>query len=220
MRIAYVNEYSQAPKNQLIFDILKDVVKVYGHEIVNYGQYSPEDDRLTYNEVGLINALILNGKAADFVITTCGTGMGVMLASNSFPGVVCGHAQDPSDTFLFSQINGGNAIAIPLAKGFGWGGEENVRYMFEKLFIKEPGIGYPPGNEKSRKSQQYNAKVLNKMKTVTHRSMLEILDDIDKEVLDHVLRRKSFRQQYLADCKDEVLKAKVIEKIQELKYEI
>ena len=44
-----------------------------------------------------------------------------MLACNAFPGVLCGHIVDPSDAYMFAQINDGNAIALPFAKGFGWG---------------------------------------------------------------------------------------------------
>ena len=35
---------------------------------------------------------------------------------------------------MFAQINDGNAIALPFAKGFGWGAELNLTYIFEKLF--------------------------------------------------------------------------------------
>lgn len=71
--------------------------------------------------------------AADYVITGGGTGEGAMLACNSFPGVICGHIEDPLDAYTFAQINDGNAIAIPFAKGFGWGGDLNLTYIFEKL---------------------------------------------------------------------------------------
>lgn len=67
------------------------------------------------------------------MVTGCGTGEGAMLALNSFPGVLCGHVVDPSDAYMFMQINDGNAIALPFAKGFGWGAELNLTYIFEKL---------------------------------------------------------------------------------------
>lgn len=35
---------------------------------------------------------------------------------------------------MFAQINDGNAIALPFAKGFGWGAELRLQYIFEKLF--------------------------------------------------------------------------------------
>ena len=213
MKVALIMEYSQSPKNALVFNELTEVAKSYGHSTVNYGQFDADDEHLTYNEVGLMTALVLNGGAADFVVTGCGTGMGAMLACNAFPGVECGHAQDPADSYLFSQVNGGNALALPYAKGFGWGGELNIRYIFEKLFLEEMGGGYPEANAAS---EQRNAKILKDMKCITHNDLISILDEIDQELLQHVLRRESFRKQFLADCKCSDLKAAVREKNKEM----
>lgn len=74
------------------------------------------------------------GKAADYVITDCGTGEGAMLARNSFPGVICGHVEDALDAYTFAQINDGNV---------GWRGDLNLEYIFEKLFCEPSGQGYP-----------------------------------------------------------------------------
>ena len=50
--------------------------------------YTAEDEaQLTYVQVGILAAVLLNSGAADYVITGCGTGEGAMLACNSFPGV-------------------------------------------------------------------------------------------------------------------------------------
>ena len=54
------------------------------------------------------------------------------MSLNIHPGVVCGYCIDPADAFLFAQINNGNALSLPFAKGFGWGAELNVRFIFEK----------------------------------------------------------------------------------------
>ena len=144
MRIALINENSQAAKNSVIENALKKVVEPMGHEVVNYGMYAADDAaQLTYVQVGILSAILLNSKAADYVITGCGTGEGAMLACNFFPGVICGHVEDPLDAYTFAQINDGNAIAIPFAKGFGWGGDLNLEYIFEKLFCEESGQGYP-----------------------------------------------------------------------------
>ena len=124
MRIALINENSQAAKNEMICNTLKSVVEPMGHEVVNYGMYSAEDEaQLTYVQVGILTGILLNSGAADFVITGCGTGEGAMLACNSFPSVLCGHIESPLDAYLFSQVNDGNAIALPFAENFGWGGE-------------------------------------------------------------------------------------------------
>lgn len=136
MRIALINENSQAAKNDMIYSTLKKVADSKGFEVDNYGMYSADDKaQLTYVQNGILAAILLNSGAADFVVTGCGTGEGAMLALNSFPGVICGHVVDPSDAYMFMQINDGNAIALPFAKGFGWGAELNLTYIFEN-FLK------------------------------------------------------------------------------------
>ena len=60
-----------------------------------------------------------------------------------FPKVLCGHVESPLDAYLFSQVNDGNCIALPFAENFGWGGELNLTYIFEKLFCTPGGGGYP-----------------------------------------------------------------------------
>ena len=136
MRIALINENSQAAKNDMIYSTLKKVADSKGFEVDNYGMYSADDKaQLTYVQNGILAAILLNSGAADFVVTGCGTGEGAMLALNSFPGVICGHVVDPSDAYMFMQINDGNAIALPFAKGFGWGAELNLTYIL-KNFLK------------------------------------------------------------------------------------
>lgn len=98
MKIALINENSQASKNEMIYKALKKIVEPMGHQVYNYGMYSADDKKkLTYVQVGILAAVLLNSKAVDYVITGCGTGEGAMLACNSFPGVICGHVEDALD---------------------------------------------------------------------------------------------------------------------------
>ena len=106
MRIALINENSQAAKNATIEAALKKAVAPMGHQVDNYGMYGKEgESQLTFVQNGILAAILLNSGAADYVVTGCGTGEGAMLALNSFPGVLCGHVVDPSDGFMFAQIN-------------------------------------------------------------------------------------------------------------------
>lgn len=203
MKIALINENSQASKNSLVFETLKKVVEPKGHQVFNYGMYSAEDEhQLTYVQNAILAAILLNSGAADYVITGCGTGEGAMLACNSFPGVLCGHLVDPSDAYMFAQINDGNAVAIPFAKGFGWGAELNLEYMFEKLFEGESGQGYP----KDRViPEQRNKKILDEVKKVTHVDMVTILKNIDQELLKGAVSGERFKEYFFENCKcDEI----------------
>lgn len=199
MKIALINENSQAEKNKIIFTELNNVAKQYNHEVYNYGMESSEDATLTYVQVGLLAAILINSKAADFVVTGCGTGEGAMLALNSFPNVLCGYIADPTDAYLFSQINAGNAVALAYAKGFGWGSELTLRYIFEKLFISEFGGGYP----KERViPEQRNKRILDDVKKITHVDMLTILKNIDKEFLIETINREQFKKYFFENATD------------------
>lgn len=207
MRIALINENSQASKNPIIVKELKDVAEPLGHEVINIGMFSPEDKALTYVQNGIIAAVLLNSKAADFVISGCGTGEGAMLALNSFPGVICGYVVEPTDAYLFRQVNDGNAIAMPFAKGFGWGAEINLHYVFEKLLSTPGGEGYP---KERREPEQRNKKILDKVKESSYRDLVDILQDIDQDLVKGALDRPSVIQAIEKYAKDEKIKNYVL----------
>ena len=200
MRIALINENSQAAKNELIFNTLNKVAIKYGNNVDNYGMFGIEDKSLIYVENGLLAAILINSKAADFVVTGCGTGGGAMLALNSFPNVLCGLIVEPSDAYLFGQINDGNAISMPYAKGFGWGAELNLENVYEQLFKAPFGGGYP---KERVVPEQRNKKILDGVKKITHRPMIDILKEIDKDFLRETIDRDSFKKYFFANAKDE-----------------
>lgn len=209
MKIALINENSQAAKNEIIYKELTGVVNPMGHEVFNYGMYSPEDENsLTYVQNGILAAVLLNSGAADYVVTGCGTGSGAMLALNSFPKVLCGLVIDPSDAYMFAQINDGNAIAMPFAKGFGWGAELNLRYIFEKLFEGESGQGYP---RERVIPEQRNKKILDGVKEVTHKDMVTILKELDQDLVKGALSGPKFKEYFFENCKCDKIAAAVKE---------
>ena len=209
MRIALMNENSQGAKNPMIEKSLRKVVESMGFTVDNYGMYTAEDEaQLTYVQVGILAAVLLNSGAADYVITGCGTGEGAMLACNSFPGVICGHVEDALDAYTFAQINDGNAISLPFAKGFGWGGDLNLEYIFEKLFCEESGQGYP---RERAVPEQRNKKILDEVKKVTYREFTDILMEMDRELVKGALAGEHFQELFFANCKCEKIAACVRE---------
>lgn len=208
MKIALINENSQAAKNALVYETLKKVAESKGHTVDNYGMYAAEDEaQLTYVQNGILAAILLNSGAADFIVTGCGTGEGAMLALNSFPGVLCGHVVDPSDAYMFMQINDGNAIALPFAKGFGWGAELNLTYIFEKLFEGEPGGGYP---KERVVPEQRNKKILDEVRKVAFKdNLIDILKGLDQDLVKGAVAGGKFRELFFANCKCDQLAAYV-----------
>ena len=210
MRIALINENSQAAKNAVIFGALKKVCDEHGFEVVNYGMYSADDKaQLTYVQNGILAATLLNAKAVDYVITGCGTGEGAMLALNSFPGVICGHVETPLDAYTFAQINDGNAISIPFALGCGWGGDLNLQYIFEKLFSEKSGQGYP---RERAVPEQRNKKILDGVREAAFKPFCEILESLDRELVKGAFAGEHFAEYFYRDAKDE----KIIECVKKI----
>lgn len=202
MKIALMNEFSQASKNAVVLKELQDVAGELGHTVYNTGMSDDNDHRLTYIHLGIMGSLLLNSKAVDFVVSGCGTGQGALMSLNAYPGVNCGYCIDPADAFLFAQINNGNALAIPFAKGFGWGAELNIRYMFEKAFTGVKGQGYPP---ERKESQVANAGILNHIKEATGKAYLDGLKAIDPELVKTAVTGERFQACFFENSQDQEL---------------
>jgi len=199
MKIALMMENSQAGKNAVIHKELKDVVGPLDYPVFNVGMSDEKDHHLTYIHLGIMASILINSKAVDFIVAGCGTGQGAMMSLNIHPGVVCGYCLDPSDAFLFNQINNGNALALAFAKGFGWGAELNVRYIFEKAFTTgERGQGYPL---ERAEPQQCNAALLNDVKAaVVKANYLDTLKAIDPELVKTAVTGERFQQCFFENC--------------------
>jgi ribose 5-phosphate isomerase RpiB len=203
MKIALIIENSQAAKSSIVHDALKAVAEPLGHQVHHYGMYTPEDKAsLTYVMNGLLAGILLNSKAADFVVTGCGTGMGTMLAANSMPGVFCGLIIDPTDAFLFGQINDGNAIAMPYAKGFGWAAELNLQDCYRKLFDGERGLGYP---KERAQIMAKNRGILKEVKAASCHDMLTVLKSVDQELLKAAIAGQRFEELFFANAQDQAI---------------
>lgn len=201
MKIALINENSQASKNAQIYEVLKEEAEKAGHIVYNYGMYTAEDQvQLTYVKNGLLASILLTTGAVDFVITGCGTGQGAMLACNSFPNVICGHVTNGLDAYLFGQVNDGNCIAMPFAQNFGWGAEINLHDTFAKLFSEPFGGGYP---KERREPEQRNKKILDHVKAITYKPLIQILKEIDQDFLKETIAGIHFTEYFYPNCKDQ-----------------
>jgi len=203
MKIALIMENSQAAKSETVHKALKSVAEPAGHKVSHYGMYAADDDaQLTYVMNGLLAGLLINSGAADFVVSGCGTGMGAMLALNAMPNVVCGLVIDPTDAFLFGQINDGNAISMPYAKGFGWAAELNLQDCYRKLFEVERGVGYP---KERAEIMAKNRNIFNEVKAAATHDMLTVMKSIDRTLLKSTLAGEKFEELFFANATDDAL---------------
>lgn len=211
MRIAVVNEVSAAAKNLEIMEALERT----GHEIINVGMKLPtEESVLTYIHIGFISALLLNTKRVDYIVGGCGTGQGFVNSVMQYPNVFCGLIIEPLDGWLFTQINGGNCISLALNKGYGWAGNVNLQFIFEKLFAPENGCGYP---EHRKESQAESRKYLAKLSDNFHLSFSEIIEKMDDEFFTHVFNHPGLVELIdVSTLEDEDLKTSLINRFEKL----
>jgi len=177
MRIAVINETSAANRNADILAALQG----RGHEIINAGMTTngakPE---LSYIHTGLMTAILLHLNRVDFVVGGCGTGQGYLNSVMQYPGVFCGHILNDLDAWLFMQINGGNCISLALNQGYGWAGDVNLRFIFDRLFSVERGGGYPP--HRALPQKEYRDK-LARVSDITHRPFAEIISSLPDDAI-------------------------------------
>ncbi len=181
MRIAVINETSAGDKNQDILAALEGT----GHQVLNIGmKQTGGDPELSYIHTGFLTGLMLNSGRADFVIGGCGTGQGYLNSAMQYPNVFCGHVMNSLDAWLFTQINGGNCISLALAQGYGWAGNENVKFIVERLFSVERGGGYPPHRREPQK--QFRVE-LEQLSGIVHKSFAEIVASLPSEMVHQSL---------------------------------
>lgn len=183
MKIGIIQGSSQKNKNKIIEDCLREVV-TEDTEIFNFGVFEDNEDNMSYVQVALCVSFLLESRAVDFIITGCSSGQGMMLACNSFSGVICGYVANVTDAYLFGRINNGNAISYPLGVNWGWTAELNLKETLRALFCEPLGNGYPP---KEAERKKHDTEKLKKINQVCKKNVLEILPLLDKEIMTGAL---------------------------------
>ena len=199
MKIGVIQASSQAGKNSLIYNTVRKYAPEA--EVINFGCTEEEQEQYSYIEISLLAGMLLASGAVDFIVTGCSSGQGMMLACNSFPGVLCGYAPTPTDAYLFAQINNGNAVSLPLGEEYSWTGLENFEATIARLFSEPFGQGYPKG-EAARKLR--DTELLKSIRRNSQRSAAELLNSLDKNVVESILRKKNVIEYILKHGSDEI----------------
>ena len=105
---------------------------------------------------------------------------------------------------MFAQINDGNCVALPFAKDFGWGAELKLEMIWQQLFGFGHGNGYP---KERVVPEQRNKKILDGVKAITYRPLIDILHDIDQDFLRETISGAHFAEYFYPACKDEAVAA-------------
>ena len=189
MKIAVISETSTADKNCHIISALND----RDHEIINLGMKekgsAPELE--DYIQAGILAGLVLNLKRADYVVGGCSTGQGFLNVALQFPNVICGQIRSPLNAWLFSQINGGNCISLTLNQDYGWGGDVNLGFIFDRLFGVEWGAGYLAHRKEFQKKGRETVENLSK---AIHPPLIQILRSMPNDLLVPILNFPGVKQ--------------------------
>lgn len=188
LKIGLIQGSSRKVLNSLLFSTLSEVVDGK-HEVINFGIFEEETVSFSYVEVAVMICLLIETGAVDFVVSGCSSGQGLMLACNNLPGLQAGYLPRPEDAYLFGRINNGNVASLSLGLDVGWASEITFKSIFTHLFDGEFGIGYPKQEARRKKEE---AQTLNHIASITKRPLLEIIDELDKEMLKRILSREEF----------------------------
>ena len=184
MKIGLIQASSQKEKNKTLEHYLNEAINP-NDDLINFGIYPDSKIQLSYVQISLAIALLINSKSLDFIVTGCSSGQGTMLACNTFPNVQCGYLPTPQDAFLFSHINNGNVASFPLGLNWGWSGEINFAETMKALFKQPWGTGYPPSQASRKMKNTTEVKELNQL---NKKSIISILPSVDPDLLIPILK--------------------------------
>ena len=206
MRIGLIVETSQLFRMPVIEEELRRAAERYGHEVFNF------TNNTTYAKNGLLGAVLLNAGAVDFIITGCGTGVGAIVAANSFAGVQCGFVADPCDAQMVRELNLSNAVAMPFSKDFGNEGVLNLRFCFDVLLrpMQIPMYITP----ETRKGCEEMKQEMDDLKGVCQTPITEVIRALDAAYVKEALDSPTFRDSFFKNCQDAQLAELVREKLQ------
>jgi len=106
MRIAIAADHAAFALKQALADWLREG----GHEVIDLGPDS--DARVDYPDFGYRLARAISGRAADFGVALCGSGVGISIAVNRERACRCALVSEPLSASLARAHNDANVIAL------------------------------------------------------------------------------------------------------------
>lgn len=106
MRVAIASDHGGYPQKAAIADFIKSL----GHEVVDFGPFSPES--VDYPDYADKVARAVSTGEADRGVLLCGTGLGMAITADKVPGVRAAAIQSIEFAELFREHNDGNVIAL------------------------------------------------------------------------------------------------------------
>jgi ribose 5-phosphate isomerase B len=92
-------------------EITKEILEELGHLPVDFGAHS--GDSVDYPEYAIQVAKRVNEGEHDFGILICGSGQGMCMTANKYPGVRAALVYNPNVAALAKQHNNANILCLP-----------------------------------------------------------------------------------------------------------
>jgi ribose 5-phosphate isomerase B len=106
MRIALASDHHGVDlKSELVQVLIENE-----HEPVDVGPES--DEAVDYPEYAALAARFVSDGEADAAVLICGSGVGMAITANKFPGVRAVNAHDPDEAEMARQHNDANVLAL------------------------------------------------------------------------------------------------------------
>lgn len=106
MRIAIASDHAGFGQKEPLIEYLQQL----GHEVVDLGPQNEE--RVDYPDFADKVARSVASKDAERGVLICGTGIGMALTADKFPGIRASVIQTPQFAHLFREHNDGNVLCI------------------------------------------------------------------------------------------------------------
>jgi ribose 5-phosphate isomerase B len=106
MKIAFANDHAGFAMRAPIINLLKSL----GHEVLDCGSDSTES--VDYPDYAACGARAVVEGRADRAILVCGTGMGMCIVANKFPGIRCTLCTDVYMARFARTHNNSNVLAL------------------------------------------------------------------------------------------------------------
>ena len=106
MRIAVGSDHRGCMMRAKVVDLLRRL----GHEVVDEGSF--DEESVDYPDVAAVVACQVSDHAVDRGILICGTGLGMCIAANKFPGVRAAPCHDDLTAELSRRHNDLNVLCL------------------------------------------------------------------------------------------------------------
>ena len=175
MKIGFAIASSLTDKQDRLLNIIRDVSSQYGHTVIDL---TIKDKTVDYIDTAVKCGVALNEKEVDFILTGCSSGLGMQLACNYIPNLICGYGTSEIEANLFARINRGNAFSYPFSLNWGWASEEKYRFILKALFEGLKASPYPKAEAQRKMRATEKLKKLKKATQIDFEDFIKSYQDI------------------------------------------